>query len=561
MLFWTALPSLTMANFITPGKPITPGTSITPGDPIKGGKFIVPGEPYAPGDAIEGGKSIDGSISPITGQPIIPSITINIGQFIVPNNLGSTTYGQWLIAGQFLTPGADVTTGDSIVTGQGLTGGDASQGGQGLVGGDASQGGQGLVGGDASQGGQGLVGGDASQGGQGFVGGDASQGGQGLVGGDAGQGGQGLVGGDGGQGGQGLVGGDGGQGGQGLTGSNAVQGGQDLTGGNSTESGDGITNRFGELGGVGAGVGVGELSGTQMEQNKFSFFKFTNDESSVTERIAGGISDFKKYVLGFGKKVAEGSSSIYAGFKFNPKDSGKYGVSNKHNVKNSIVDKFYQKYKKFTLQGKDYFVKPGTAHVGQGYVDDFLKSKGIANTTGSFSKFIKSSVAGIKPALNDGYNVFSKDFWAKSNMAKMNGPVNIALSSFGSIYNYGIPGGKHTDIGLASTDFAADLTTEVAIGVGTTALSTVAASMAAGAMGGSVVPGLGTIVGATAGLATGLIVAYGLNTPVGRKVKGAVKDGVKFVYDGAVNGVKKGWNMATEGTKNLFNGAKGLFGW
>lgn len=531
MLFWTALPSLAMADFIKPGKPITPGTSITPGEPIEGGKFIVPGTPYAPGAAIEGGEPIDGTTPPITGQPIIPSITINIGQFIVPNNLGPTTYGQWLIAGEFLTPGTHITSGDGIVTGEGPTGGNTVQAGDTIDGGAAIEGGNSLDEGAAVEGGNSLDEGTAVEGGKNLDGGTATQGGQNLVGGEPGQG------------------------GQGPTGGSDIQGVHDSIAGNAAEAGEGITSHSGELGPSGAGLG--ELSKSKAVENKFSFFGFTNKDRGVTGQVVGGIKDFKRYVLGFGEKVAEGSTAIYAGFKFNPKDSGNYGVSNKHNVKNSIVDKFYQKYKKFTRQGKDYFVKPNANHVGQGYVDDFLKSKNIANTTGSAKNFFKSSVANIKPALNNGYNFLSKDFWGKSNALKLNGPVNVVLNSFNSIYDYGFEGGKHADIGIKSTGFAADLTTEVAVGVGTTALSTVAASMAAGAVGGSLIPGLGTVVGAAAGLATGLIVAYGLNTPVGRKVKGAVKDGVKFVYDGAIDLGKK----AIDGAKNLFDGAKGLFGW
>ena len=68
--------------------------------------------------------------------------------------------------------------------------------------------------------------------------------------------------------------------------------------------------------------------------------------------------------------------------------------------------------------------------------------------------------------------------------------------------------------------FAAELTTEVAIGVGSTAIGSLSSSVTAGALAGSVVPGLGTVVGAALGLFAGLGVNYLINgTTRGKKIQ------------------------------------------
>jgi hypothetical protein len=90
-----------------------------------------------------------------------------------------------------------------------------------------------------------------------------------------------------------------------------------------------------------------------------------------------------------------------------------------------------------------------------------------------------------------------------------------------------------------TSDFAASISSDVTIGIGTAAVSTgagILASAIAGATAGSVVPGIGTAAGAL----TGIAVTYFLNnTKTGRKIKDSVKAGYKWVYDGITSSAKK----------------------
>ncbi|MDX1806281.1 MAG: hypothetical protein R3267_04610, partial [Paenisporosarcina sp.] len=344
-----------------------------------------------------------------------------------------------------------------------------------------------------------------------------------------------------------ITGGQGPDGGQGGTG-DAGTGGTPGTGGQggSGDAGTGGTPGTGGQGGSGdSGTGGGsEDSNSQVDRG-------------VAGDIANVAGNVKKYVLGFGDTVLQGATAQYAGYTINELASGNYKITGQSSINNQFFNHFYDKFKKYELNDRNAYLPTNGANPRFNRVDAFIDSKKIADIT-SPKTFINSALKSAKSSVNKGFNLFSKDFYGKSNLMKLNGPVNLALSSFNSIYDYSA-GGK-SSIGLASTDFAADLTTDVAIGVGTTALSTIGASMAAGAIGGSVVPGLGTIVGAAAGLLVGLTVTLLLETGPGKAVKKAVRDGVKFVYDGAVSGVKAAGKGIADGAKGLFDGAKSLFG-
>jgi hypothetical protein len=139
------------------------------------------------------------------------------------------------------------------------------------------------------------------------------------------------------------------------------------------------------------------------------------------------------------------------------------------------------------------------------------------------------------------------------NIAKLNGPANVILSSANSLIDYSSLG-KNASTGYASTDFAADLTTDVAVGVGITALSSLAGSVAAGAVVGTAIPIpiVGTLVGAGVGLLVGVGASLLINTEWGRAAKKFVRDGVKSVYDGAVHAAKGIWNAGSDFVGSLF---------
>ena len=500
LIFWTVFPAVSAFAYITPGTPIVPGKPITPGTPIQGGTFIIPGKVYEPGKAIKGGDSVSGSSGLISGQPIVPATPLTYGTFIIPN------------APPVL--GHPVLGGTAIQGGQGPNGGTAINGGQGPNGGTAINGGQGPNGGTAINGGQGPNGGTAINGGQGPNGGTTISGGQGPNGGTAING------------------------GQDPNGGTATDGGQGLSGGNSGKNGNGPSNGN-EL--------IGESSQEPSLINLL--FKSTDTSRGIVGQIAGVLKDYKTYILGFADKIAQASAAGYAGFMFNEKGNGKYGVKGKNKLDNKVVNWFYERYKGYKHKGEETAFGSYSRHIGQERLDSFFKSKRIGHVWES-----------VKGSVKESWNIFSKDAYKAKNLLKLNGPVNVLLSSSNNLIDYS-KWGRKSDLGYASTDFAADMTVETAIGVGSTAIGSLISSALAGAVAGSTVPVAGTIIGALAGLGTGFIVNYLINgTKTGRKIKTAVRDAVKVTYDGIVSGAKKLGKRIKSGVSSMFKKAGGLFG-
>ena len=517
LLFWSALPAISMAYFITPGNAITPGDAITGGKAITGGQFIIPGQVITPGTTYQGGPFLQGGDSAISGQPIIPPYQSSNGQFIIPNIAGSLPINNPIVAGDAITGGDAPSGGEAVNSGDPAEGGTSTSSGEAVNGGDASSTGDALTGGDPAQGGEGQSGGDALTGGESQTGGDAVTGGDGSTSGDS------------------LTGGDPAQGGEGVSGGDGSSTGTSLTGGSSTEGGSSPTG--GDVGNNGSTEG-----GTSIP-----FFSRNDSERGIVGEFVQDIKDTRRYVLSFGKTFVEGMSATYAGFDFRQLKSGNYKVVGKSSLKNPVLNYFYHNYKKYTLDGRDAYMPAGKSNPKPYRVDTFLDSKKFANFS-SPSSFISSSWKNVKSSVNDGFNVLSKKFWSASNMMKLNGPINLAASAFNSVYDYGW--GSKSDQGFASSNFAADLTVDVAVGAGTTALSAVLSSAAAGAVAGSAVPGLGTAVGAVVGLGAGLISTYLINgTEPGRRAKQWVSDKLS-----------QGYSKVADGAKGLFNGAKKLFG-
>ncbi|HET7579222.1 MAG TPA: hypothetical protein VFK33_08070 [Bacillales bacterium] len=102
--------------------------------------------------------------------------------------------------------------------------------------------------------------------------------------------------------------------------------------------------------------------------------------------------------------------------------------------------------------------------------------------------------------------------------------------------------GKKSNKGYANTDFASSIITDGGIAAGTTVLSSIAGAAAAGAGFGSVVPGFGTIVGASVGLMVGIF----MSTSLGKGFRNWVKADVKTALDTGVDLAKKGWKKAKD---------------
>ncbi len=531
LLFWTAVPSIMLATFITPGTPIAPGTAIKPGDPISGGQFIAPGEVLTPGDSYLPGQPGYGNIPSVSGQPIIPGTTITNGIFITPNYI-SAPYSGW----QLGTP---------ITGGQGPDGGQGGSGDSG-TGGTPGTGGQGGSG-DSGTGGTPGTGGQGGTGDAG-TGGTPGSGGQGGTG-DAGTGGTPGSGGQGGTGDSGT-GGTPGSGGQGGTGDSG-------TGGTPGTSGQGGSGGGGGGGGVGSDSGTASESQSDGPSNMNVVFKSTDGERGILGQITGAIRDVKSYWFGFGDKVVGPLVAWNAGFDFKTIESGRLqgniAITGKDSVKNPILNQYFQKFKEYKINGEPRKLGNGARQVSPDKIDAFNQSRKIASPGETGKSAFQLAKDAAKSSVDDAINIKTSSFWSLKNIAKLNGPVNVILSSANSLIDYS-GAGKNASTGYASTDFAADLTTDVAVGVGITALSSLAGSVAAGAVVGTAIPIpiVGTLVGAGVGLLVGVGASLLINTEWGRAAKKFVRDGVKSVYDGAVHAAKGVWNAGSDFVGSLF---------
>ncbi|RLQ91160.1 hypothetical protein [Falsibacillus albus] len=481
---------------------IKPGKPITPGKTYTPGKPITGGQFIVPGDVIQPGTAIKGGKSYETDS-MTPS-----GKPIIQKNPLSNT-GIFIIPNAPPTPSninfifPDITSGDPI------TGGAAIQEGKGLNGGKGSQDGKSINGGQTNQNGKGINGGKNTAPGSNIQGGKSNSGND-------------------------------------LNGGNSVEGGKNPSGKNAA-SGSNISGKGGS----------DAANNSEPSSPTYSLFiKSANGDRGFMGHVIGAFKDFKSYGLGFVDKFAQGVSSSIAGFNFKKLgDAPYYAVYGKNKLDNKVANWFYQRYKEYNFDGKKTNFGPNARRIGEGRYNEFMKGK---NLNGSSFKNIMQST---KKSLNEGFNIFSKDFRKISVAKKFNGPVNLALTAFNSVYDYGF--GAKKDKGLASTDFAADLTTDVAIGAGTTAVSTMLSSAASGAMVGSFIPipGVGTAVGAVVGLGVGALSTYLIyGTPTGRRIKNAARNIVKKGYDGVVSGAKKVGSTISKGAKkfadNFMSGLK-----
>ncbi len=350
----------------------------------------------------------------------------------------------------------------------------------------------------------------------------------------------------------------------GLESGNAVQGGGPVNGGNGYPSGEGPNSGQAAEAGKGLNGGQAAESGEGPDGGKATdggddgndgggntpsllntLVKTTDGERGWFSHVTGFFDDFKTYGLGFlNRDVAGAALSMMAGFKIEKIAGTKdgYRVSGQKNLK--IFDSLYQRYKGYDVNGSDRSLGIHTKRIKEKTFNAFLQSKELIPKNMKLSTFMANSV---KSGIIDGWSpltkkaftslsswkdgsAFNKAFVSKSNMIKMNGPLNYALAAAGTLWDYS-PIGNNSKQGYASSDFFTDLSTEVAIGVGSTAIGSIASSVTTGALAGSVVPGLGTVAGAAAGLLAGIGTAVFINrTSLGKGIKKGIKSGFKFVY-------------------------------
>ncbi|WP_394238875.1 hypothetical protein [Niallia oryzisoli] len=487
LLVWNVFPVFAYAGeFMKPGKAITPGKSFAPGQAIQGGQFIAPGEVYEPGEAYDPGKAA------VSGQPILPKSPLNNGVFIIPNATaplpGSILWQlNGMEQGNALQGGAPVNGGNGVSNGKGPNGGQVMDTGKGPNGGQAADAGKGLNGGQAADAGEGPNGGKAADTGDGTDGGKATESGK------------------------------------------------------ATDAGDAPDG--------------GEAEEEKTPSLLNTLVKTTDGERGWFSHVTGIFDDFKTYGLGFlNRDVAGAALSMMAGFKIE-KIAGTtdgYKVTGQKNSK--LFDSLYQRYKGYDVNGSDRSLGTHTKRIKESTFNQFLQSKELRPKGMKLSTFVANS---IKSGVIDGWSpftkkiftspiksfkdrsLFNKAFISKSNMIKMNGPLNYAMAAAGTLWDYS-PEGNNSKKGYFSSDFFTDLSTEVAIGVGSTAIGSIASSVATGMVAGSVVPGLGTVAGAAAGLLAGLGTAVFINrTSLGKGIKNGIKSGFKFVYSNIGKGLGK----------------------
>jgi hypothetical protein len=504
LLFWNVFPAVSLAgSFITPGTPIKPGQAISPGNPISGGDFLVPGDVYQPGDAIVPGNSYNDGKNISSGTPILENFPLTNGTFIIPN--APPLPPNFVFGGDSFTPGDPISPGDPSGAGE-TSSGNVDGNGEAIEGGNPGGNGNVIEGGDPNGDGKAIEGSNPDGNGNAVAGGDPDGNGNGIEGGDP----------------------DG-------SGS-AVESGDSSAEGNASE-------------------------GTAIESNPsvLNLFVSSTDTNRGTAGVMVGLlKDYKRYGLSFFDKIAQAGASYYAGFDFKDLGNGKYSVYGKNKLNNKISDWFYQRYKTYKFDGNEAHFGPNSRHIGASRFNSFFESKSIGGGAGFFG----NTKNALLKSLNESWNPASKSFWKFSNSLKLGGPVNAVLSSFNSIYDYGFGDDQiKRSKGIRSTDFAATLTTDVAIGVGSTAIGSVASSMAAGALAGSAVPVVGTAVGAVVGLGAGLTTTYLINgTATGRRFKAGATKLIKNAYDGGVDLAKKGAKAVSDGVSSAFKRIGGLFG-
>ena len=492
LLFWNVFPVVTYAGeFIKPGKAITPGKSFEPGQAIQGGQFIAPGQVYEPGEAYDPGKAA------VSGQPILPNSPLNNGVFLIPNATPP-------LPGSLLWQLNGMDPGNALQGGNPVNGGNVDSNGKGPDGGQAVETGKGPNGGQAVDTGEGPNGGKAADSGEGPNGGKAADTGDGPDGGKA------------------------------------TESGKGPDGGKATDAGDASDG--------------GEAAEEKTPSLLNTLIKTTDGERGWFSHVTGVFDDFKTYGLGFiNRDVAGAALSMMAGFKIEKIAGTNDGYRVTGNKNSKLLDSLYQRFKSYDVNGSARSLGNHTKRIKEKTYNAFLQSKGLKPKDMKLTTFMANS---FKSDLVDGWSplskkaftslsswkdgsAFNKAFVSKSNMIKMNGPLNYAMAAAGTLWDYS-PTGKNSKQGYASSDFFADLSTEVAIGVGTTAVGSVLSSMTAGALAGSVVPGLGTVAGAAVGLFTGLGAAVIINrTSVGKSIKNGIRSGFKFVYSKIGKGLGK----------------------
>jgi hypothetical protein len=261
----------------------------------------------------------------------------------------------------------------------------------------------------------------------------------------------------------------------------------------------------------------------------------------------------------------QGVVASIAGYKFteHPKKGGYKFLGNRKSD-NKIMQWFLARY------SED--IKNNKRNYNDFEKKQFLKSKGLAGFKETLKKSIRDiwipfykeetqvKIKGQKIPKIETKWAINKDFFKVSKMLKGNGVTNWILTTGQTMYDYTLGSKKDK---FNTTDFYADLSTDITIGAGTTLVSAVLSSAAVGAAGGSVFPGAGTIAGAAAGLFVGIGSYFFMESRYGKALRSAIRNGFKWGYDKLSSGVKTIGRKISEVGGKVMSGLKklgGMFG-
>ena len=312
-----------------------------------------------------------------------------------------------------------------------------------------------------------------------------------------------------------------------------------MSGGTGSGSGDALG------GGTGSGSGDTLSGGGNLEAGN----KSNNGEmiTRLSDRVSNFL-DIGKSILNNGENFVSGLIATTMGFSFKSIDptiittangqqkiietyriEGKHGTNKFQKFVNENIEKRYYRYLN-SFDNNNVFLK----NVNQSKVLRATKIingdtvKNILNGNFNVSKILKND-------LIDNWSFSSSNFWSPENWIKGNGAANIILSTGGTLADYTFGKNKGN---MNSSGFYAALSTDITLGVASTALSAGAGLMAAagtGAAFGSVVPGIGTAIGAGVGILASIYLA----SSGGKKLKKAVNGFFKRGYDWIGNRFKR----------------------
>ncbi|WP_226677670.1 MSCRAMM family adhesin SdrC [Rossellomorea aquimaris] len=534
ILFWNVFPVVSMAagTFITPGESIKPGQAITPGEAISGGEFLVPGDVFKPGQAIKPGESYNGGQVSNSGKPILENFPLNNGTFIIPN--APPPVPNFVFGGESFTTGGPITPGTPPNSGKSVEGGDVDGNGKSIEGGDVGGNGKSIEGGDVDGNGKSVEGGDVDGNGKSVEGGDVDGDGKSVEGGDVDGDGKSVEGGD--------VDGDG----------KSVEGGD--------VDGDGKSVEGGDVDGDGKSTEGGDVDGNG---------KSVKGVETLDEKLSSSLAWIKAAkrwgtdMLFAADDIVQGLVAHKAGYKFVKDGTKNWKLKGDRKTGNKVTQWFLDRF------NDNDSINNGKKNFNNFRRNEFLDGKKLNGFTSNLKKSIRDKwipfykkteeiqkKGWMKPKYVSNWT-FNTKVLKPMQLIKGSAPVNFVLTTGQTLIDYTVGAKKSM---FNTSDFYADLSTDLTIGAGTTLVGSIVGSAATGAVGGSIVPGLGTAIGAVAGIGVGVGSYFFMQSRPGKALRRGIRSGYKKAYDFVGNSAKKIGSKVGELGDKLKSGLGGIFG-